>query len=83
MFGRSADVSWRLPAAGEEVDRQLAMAQHAAALHLYLRKDPTAARRVGERFGFSIKTWSDYTLGKSWMSRRALAGAISLLLEQE
>jgi hypothetical protein len=33
------------------------------------------------RFGFSPKTWSDYTLGKSWMSRAAFAAVVTLLLE--
>ena len=70
-----------MPAAGTVADLRLAVAQHEIALAIHEHRDRSASRRMGERFGFSQKTWSDYSLGKSWMSRAGFAAAATLLLE--
>jgi hypothetical protein len=83
LFGRSREIRWIIPpVAGSDAEQVLAMTQHAAALAIHHRGDTTAARRVSARFGFSVQTWSDYLLGKSWMAVPGFAAATALLLEQ-
>jgi hypothetical protein len=58
------------------------MSQHAAALAIYRDGDTTAARRMSAAFGFSVQTWSDCLLRKSWMTPAGFAAATTLLIEQ-
>jgi hypothetical protein len=71
-----------MPAMGSVTEQAVAIAQHSAALVIHRRGDASAARRVSERFGFSVQTWSDYLLGKSWMTASGFAAATALLVEQ-
>lgn len=59
----------------------VARVQHEAALVAYRMRDRSLARRLGGRFGFSVKTWSDHCLGKRWASPKTWAALTSLTLE--
>lgn len=59
----------------------VARVQHEAALVAYRVRDRSLARRLGVRFGFSVKTWSDHCLGKRWASPKTWAALTSLTLE--
>ena len=80
-FGRSPAAVWRQAPAGEELAGAIARVQHEVALAIHSRRDPSAARRMSVQFGFSVKSWSDYTLGKSWLTPAAWAAVATLLLE--
>ncbi|CAM3578802.1 hypothetical protein NOMA109596_01140 [Nocardioides marinus] len=80
-FGRSAGARWRGDTDG--VDAALvavARAQHEAALMAYRLRDRTLARRMATEFGFSVKTWSDHSLGKRWASRATWAAFTTIAM---
>lgn len=81
-FGRRPVTAWAVPEQGTEQDLVLAIAQHQTLLELYRHHDSTRARRVSQRFGFSVQRWSEYTLGKAWFTHAAWAAAVSELLRQ-
>lgn len=76
-FGRARVESWAIPLNGSQHDLQLAQAQHDLCLRLARRHDPRRARRVSQRFGFSVQRWSEYTLGRAWFTPAAWAAAVT------
>lgn len=83
LFGRSDAGEWLPAPMGDDVALAIAQVQHQVALAIDQRRDPSAARRITNRFGFSVQSWSDYTLGKAWMTPASWAAASTLLLERD
>ncbi|GAA1970974.1 hypothetical protein GCM10009798_34690 [Nocardioides panacihumi] len=77
VFGRLEALSWVLPEDGTEADLRIAQAQHDIAWTIYASGQRGLVAAITYRGRFSVKTWSDYSLGKSWMSRQAYAAAAS------
>lgn len=83
MFGRAADPGWVCPVDGSDGDLRLARAQHDVAWAIYRLGERTLARAIAGRAGVSVKSWSDYSLGKTWMSREAFAAAAATVVERQ
>lgn len=79
MFGQAATMSWAMPEHGNDAGLAVARAQHELAWIIRHRCGRGASTDIARRAGISRRTMSDYTLGKSWMSRVAFAAAAAEL----
>lgn len=82
-FGRAEQPRWAVPEGGSYPQMRIAQAQHLLAWIVYAHGNPNASRTIAARAGISVKTWSDYSLGKSWMRQDAVASAVLTLLGGE
>ena len=79
LFGVRAGAARHLPALGDETAADMAWAQHLVAIRVRAQKEPSTARVISERFAFSISTWSNALMGRTWMTTRLWAAAITFI----
>lgn len=78
-FGRRNPLAWVMPDGGSEEGLRLAQAQHSVAWAVHGLRDRRASGQIARYGQFSVQTWSDYCLGKAWMTRQAFAAAAVLI----